>query len=237
MTVVFARPSRVALLAVVTSIASASVRAAPPFLDLEVELDPGTRHLKVSALVVPESRDFRFALHESLQVTAASADGKMLRIVSTGRAGAVGGWQVQVPADSAGLRLEYGGTLPVLDRNLDDRGVLRRLPPMASNEGSFLPAGGAWYPQPAALIHLPCEIVGARRSTRAGARPARVRGSAHRGFGTLSCPLRILAARRGHRPHGRALGRSREDDDARERRAGAAAHLFLPRPRCDGGAG
>jgi hypothetical protein len=152
MTVVFARPSLVALLAVVASIASTPVRAAPPFLDLEVELDPGTRHLKVSALVVPESRDFRFGLHESLQVTAASADGKMLRIVSTGRAGTVGGWQVQVPADSAGLRLEYGGTLPVLDRNLDDRGVLRRLPPMASNEGSFLPAGGAWYPPPAALF-------------------------------------------------------------------------------------
>ena len=81
MTVVFARSSLVALLAVVASIASTPVRAMPPFLDLEVELDPGTRHLKVSAFVVPESRDFRFGLYESLQVTAASADGKMLRIV------------------------------------------------------------------------------------------------------------------------------------------------------------
>jgi hypothetical protein len=152
MTVGPARRSTAALLAVVACIASGSVWSAAPFLDLDVDLDPGTRRLKVVALVVPESPAFRFELHESLQVTAASADGKALPVVATGRAGAVRGWQVHVPPGSGELRLEYGGTLPVLDRNLDDRGVLRRLPPMASGEGSFLPAGGAWYPQPAPLF-------------------------------------------------------------------------------------
>lgn len=125
-------------------------RAASPPLQLHVDLDPGTRRLKVLAFVMPAPRDFRFELHESLDVTAASADGKALRVVAAGRDGPVRAWRVAVPADARGLRLEYGGTLPALDRNLDHRGVLGGLPPMASHEGSFLPAGGAWYPRPAA---------------------------------------------------------------------------------------
>ena len=102
---------------------------------------------------MPAARDFRFELHESLQVTAASADGKVLRVVAAGRDGprAAAG-RCRCRRAQAALRLEYGGTLPALDRNLDDRGVLRGLPPMASSEGSFLPAAGAWYPQPAPLF-------------------------------------------------------------------------------------
>ena len=102
---------------------------------------------------MPAARDFRFELHESLQVTAASSDGKTVarRCGGTRRADRSPG-SVQMPAGAGRLRLEYGGTLPALDRSLDDRGVLRGLPPMASSEGSFLPATGAWYPQPAPLF-------------------------------------------------------------------------------------
>jgi len=133
-------------------IASGPARAAPPSLELDVELDPGTRHFEATALVATGARDFRFELHESLQVTAASADGKGVRVVPAGRDGPIVAWHVQMPVGAARLRLDYGGTLPALDRSLDDRGVLRGLPPMASSEGSFLPATGAWYPQPARLF-------------------------------------------------------------------------------------
>ena len=147
--------ARAALLALVTAIAIQAQQptlAAAPSLDLQIELDPGTRHFKALARVVPASRDFRFDLYESLDVTAASADGKPLPVVSTGHEGPLRGWRVALPSNADTLRLEYGGRLPALDRHLDQRDVLRSLPPMASQEGSFLPAGGAWYPQPAALF-------------------------------------------------------------------------------------
>ncbi|QDZ30399.1 M1 family peptidase [Noviherbaspirillum sp. UKPF54] len=130
----------------------AAARAAAPALQLQVELDPGTRRFDALAELVPASADFRFALHESLQVTAAAVGGKKLELHPTGRNGALRGWRVQLPPGGGLLQLKYGGILPPLDRSLDHRGVLRSLPPMASREGSFLPAGGAWYPQPATLF-------------------------------------------------------------------------------------
>lgn len=145
-------PALLALLALCALLVGHTADAATPSLELQVELDPGTRRLQARAVVMPDSRDFRFALHEALEVSAASADGKPLRVVPAGREGAVRGWRVALPSGTDQLQLEYGGTLPALDSKLDHRGVLRSLPPMASNEGSFLPAGGAWYPQPALLF-------------------------------------------------------------------------------------
>ncbi len=145
-------PALLAIASFLAIIVPGTVRAATPSLELDVELDPGTRRFQAVALVVPASRDFRFELHESLKVTAASIDGTPLRVDQAGRDGPVLGWHVQLPVGAGSLRLEYGGTLPALDRSLDDRGVLRSLPPMASSEGSFLPSSGAWYPQPASLF-------------------------------------------------------------------------------------
>ena len=122
--------------------------AALPSLDLQVDLDPGTRRFEAVATVTPGQRDFRFELHESLVVSAASADGKTLVFTTSGHHGAVRSWRVLLPARVDHVRLAYGGTLPALDHNLDHRSVLGGLSPMASNEGSFLPAGAAWYPQP-----------------------------------------------------------------------------------------
>ncbi len=129
----------------------ATLAAAPP-LDLQIDLEPATRRFEAVAVVIPAERDFRFELHESLTVSAASSGGKQLHVVASGRHGAVRGWRVRLPAHADRLRLAYGGTLPALDRNLDHRGVLGGLPPMASTQGSFLPAGAAWYPRPGPLF-------------------------------------------------------------------------------------
>ncbi|HJW27228.1 MAG TPA: M1 family aminopeptidase [Rhodocyclaceae bacterium] len=130
----------------------ASAFAASPALDLEVELDPASRHFQARALVTTAAREFVFPLHESLQITAAEADGKPLRVLPAGRDGSLRGWRVILPPGASTFRLDYGGTLPALDPNIDHRGVLQGLPPMASSGGSFLPSGSAWYPQPAALF-------------------------------------------------------------------------------------
>lgn len=140
------------LLAFVCIIAQRPAAAASFPLELQVDLDPETRHFKATATVVPATRDFRFILHGSLEITAASAEGKALRVVSTGRDGAQRGWRIELPAEAKRLQLEYAGTLPVMDRSLTHRDVLHSLPPMASAEGSFLPSGSGWYPQPAPMF-------------------------------------------------------------------------------------
>lgn len=97
--------------------------AAEPDLSLDVRLDPAMRALTATAeLAAPPG--FRFTPHPSLAVRRTT----------------------KLP--SGKLRIEYGGVLPPLDRQIDFRGVLQALPPMASPEGSFLPALSGWYPQP-----------------------------------------------------------------------------------------
>ncbi|HJV92389.1 MAG TPA: M1 family peptidase, partial [Azonexus sp.] len=141
-----------AALAALVACAVPALAASPPLepqVELQVELDPATRRFEAVAVVTPAERDFRFELHESLAVRMASAGGKKLPVIAGGRQGALRSWRVVLPAHTDRLRLAYGGTLPALERNLDHRGVLGALPPMASREGSFLPAGTAWYPRPA----------------------------------------------------------------------------------------
>ncbi|SIR08665.1 hypothetical protein SAMN05421829_109202 [Aromatoleum tolulyticum] len=129
-----------------------AARAEAPTLELAVELDPATRRLAVRADLSPASRDFRFELHEALEVTAATADGKPVAVRPAERRGFIRTWQVALPPAAERLHLEYAGTLPALDRTLDHRDVVQGLSPVASAEGSFLPSGGGWYPRPAALF-------------------------------------------------------------------------------------
>lgn len=166
--------SMLAALARVLLVASAVVavpaHAAPlPSIEIEVELDPATRRFSAVAEVRPETTDFRFELHESLTITAASFDRRQLRVMPVGRDGALRHWRVRLPA-AGPLRLSYGGILPALDRALDHRDVLRRLMPMSASEGSFLPSGGAWYPQPGALFtyHLSLSVPASQRALVAG---------------------------------------------------------------------
>ncbi|RZI43377.1 M1 family peptidase [Herbaspirillum sp. HC18] len=139
-------------LAVFIVLNSAFALARSPSLDLQVELDTETRNMRARADVVPASPDFRFALHDSLSVTSATAGGKNVKVVQAGHDGDIREWRVTLPPGVDLLHLEYAGRLPALDRGLDHRRVLRAMPPMASGEGSFLPAGAAWYPQPAPLF-------------------------------------------------------------------------------------
>ena len=152
MTVRCSPQTLLAFVAALVATVSGTAAAVAPSVDLDIELDPATRRLQAVALVVPSTLDFRFDLHESLTVTGASAAGKRLRVVAAGREGPLVSWRVRLPTGALRVRLEYGGTLPALDRSLDFRGVLHGFPPMASAEGSVLPASSAWYPQPAPLF-------------------------------------------------------------------------------------
>jgi len=158
------------LLLLAAQAATAVGVAATAHVELDVALEPGSRRLGVLAVVTPDQANFRFALHESLQITAASANGRPVKITAAGREGDLRGWRAVLPAGSTALRIEYQGTLPELDPRLDHRKVLRRLPPMAAVEGSFLPSGGAWYPQPAKLFsyRVKLTVPGDQRALVAG---------------------------------------------------------------------
>lgn len=118
-------------------------------LEIELSLDPHTRQMEARAAVRPPAGEFVFVLHESLTVAAATIDGKPASLGASAPQQGLRAWRTMVPA-GATLQLEYGGQLPALAARLDHRQVLRRLPPMASRAGSYLPAGSGWYPAPAA---------------------------------------------------------------------------------------
>jgi aminopeptidase N len=107
---------------------SLACAAAEPDLALDLRLDPASREFSAIAELAKAPRDFRFVPHASLSVRTAT----------------------RLP--SGGLRIEYGGTLRPLDRTIDFRGVLQKLPPMASSEGTYLGSASGWYPQPAGLF-------------------------------------------------------------------------------------
>ena len=143
--------------AIVLLLAAGLARAAPG-LELDVRLDPPTGQLQVTARLPAEGREIGFLLHESLRVTAATVGGRAVAFAREAGPPGYGGWRVGPARAGETLTVRYQGRLPPLDRQLDHRGVLRRLPPMSSPEGSFLASGSAWYPQPPGLFAYRVEL-------------------------------------------------------------------------------
>ena len=133
---------------------SAACLAAPArlaHLDLDVVLDPELREFRATAQLVAPAES-RFLLHHTLTIVSASADGAAIRATRMPHTGDLREWRIDA-RPGATLRIEYGGTLPPLDRSLDHRRVLGAMPPMTAREGSFLHAGSGWYPRPGALFN------------------------------------------------------------------------------------
>ena len=90
------RPGRLLVAAFAWALACSAYAVDWP-IALNVALDPSSRSLQVEAVVQPAERDFRFVLHDSLQIAAATVDGKAVRVESTGRQGALRGWRIRLP--------------------------------------------------------------------------------------------------------------------------------------------
>ncbi|MBL8407952.1 MAG: M1 family peptidase [Candidatus Accumulibacter sp.] len=150
---------------------AAGVGAAPA-LDLTVTLDPDQRRLEVIAKLPVSGRSFEFELHESLTVSEAVVAGRRIRPAdaATPRDG-TRLWRLALPAGAKQLRITYAGTLPATEVHRDYRQVLSGLPPMAAADGSFLPAGSGWYPQPQAALfayRVRLSVPGEQRALVAG---------------------------------------------------------------------
>jgi aminopeptidase N len=135
------------LVAVLGLTLACATRAAQ--LNLEVQLDPESRRFDALA-ELPSEGELVFALHESLAVRKATADGEPVTVTASGK-GPTREWRVKARR-GAMLQIEYGGTLPALDARIDHRGVLKQLVPMTSSAGTFLPGSSGWYPQPSGLF-------------------------------------------------------------------------------------
>jgi len=115
-----------------------------PHLELDIDLDPAIRQLTATAVLTVHSDTLELALAPGLSMTRLHVDGRP-RVLPT----AIDG-RVDLKLGGPGphhIQLNYGGQLAPLP-DLDHRGVLARLPPMADVRGSYLPAGSGWYPDP-----------------------------------------------------------------------------------------
>jgi hypothetical protein len=136
-------------------------------LNLEVQLDPESRRFDALA-ELPSEGELVFALHESLAVRQAIADGEPVSASTAGK-GPTREWRIKARR-GATLQIEYGGTLPVLDTRIDHRGVLKQLVPMTSSAGTFLSGASGWYPRPSGLFSytVTLSLPGSQRGLVAG---------------------------------------------------------------------
>jgi aminopeptidase N len=115
-----------------------------PNLELSVHLDPASRSLTAHAVLTLEDSSVDFRLIPSLRVENLFVDGRRQPLQMQA------GQPIHLDLGSSRLhtiRLAYEGTVSPL-ADLDQRAVLAHLPPMADVQGSFLPAGSGWYPDP-----------------------------------------------------------------------------------------
>lgn len=138
-------------------------------LVLDVKLDPSTRRFDAIAEMAVID-DVTFTLHGSLSVRNATIGGRPVKLIARvpfDKESFV--WRVTAPKGTK-VRIEYGGTLPPLDRARDHRGVLGGMPPMTSPEGSFLASGSGWYPHPRGLFtySLTLSVPGEQRALVGG---------------------------------------------------------------------
>jgi len=120
--------------------------APPPHLELDIRLDPTARQLAAEAILTTRADTLDFTLEPALSLTRLAIDGRPQALpLADGEAGR---YRLSLvgPAPHH-LQLAYQGRLAPLP-DMDHKEVLGHLPPMAAVNGSYLPAGSGWYPDP-----------------------------------------------------------------------------------------
>lgn len=117
--------------------------------DLKVSLDPATRELRVDDHIdFTGNGSARFQLADNLTLEQFALDHQPLPAARAAVAEERRSWTVPLAKQQRHhLHLRYHGTLAPLAATLNERDVLHTLPAMADNNGSYLSASGAWYPQ------------------------------------------------------------------------------------------
>ena len=122
------------------------VAAAMPRLELDLRLDPVARRLEAAAVLGDTRGLAAVTLSREAEIIALAADGKP-QAIPVDRSTDV----LRLPRGTRELRVRYRLVLAATG-NPDHRQVLAVRRPAASAEGSFLPAGSGWYPDPGVLF-------------------------------------------------------------------------------------
>ncbi len=118
--------------------------------DLTVILDPATREFRAEDSITVTGKGkltFALGLEFALKNLSLNNRGVTAELNPSPQEGL--SWRSVELGDQVSthlLKLAYQGKLASLDASLDHRQVLERLPAMAGNTGSYLPAASAWYP-------------------------------------------------------------------------------------------
>lgn len=132
---------------------SFSSLATVPELDLSVKINPYTNELSAKALIKLEaSEKYVFELAPGLELDSTEADEVAVITRNIGSANQPR-FELALPKQVSAhkLRIHYHGRLLKLNPE-EHRDTFAPLPPMASKEGSYLPAGSGWYPEPGAFF-------------------------------------------------------------------------------------
>ena len=142
------RGSALRWLGAATVLTATSLSAGAATVDLDVALDPVARMLAGTAtLRFSEAEPPVFALASDAVVERATAGGRPVQLERTSQNGRAV-FRVPAPVRSRDLTIGYRLKLGPLDAGRDHRDVLGGLPAMADVQGSFLPGGSGWYPEP-----------------------------------------------------------------------------------------
>ncbi len=141
-------PGPLVALALLLGALPASAAAQPAIHhELSISLEPGSGELVGEDTVsLSGLGSAEVSLGPACTATQVLLDGAPLTSAPS-RDGEISHWRIDLgpSPDPHRLLIRYRGTIGAL-RNLDDRGVLGGLPPIASPRGSFLAAGTGWYP-------------------------------------------------------------------------------------------
>ncbi len=141
------RAGALALLALACSawVFAARERDVPRY-ELTIRLDPNARRIEGEAILDLPADAKSIVLSRRFNIEAVALEGRAHAAKPT-ETGAL--QAIALPAGGGPRRMtvRWSGELAPLDATLDHRQVLGRMAPYASAEGSFLPAGAAWYPQ------------------------------------------------------------------------------------------
>src|SRR5581483_1655780 len=138
-------------LAVIGALLCADAAAAVPQLDLSVTMNPLKLEFSAQAdLSLEAAEKFDFSLAPGFEIDRIEVDGNSVPVRRLDSAPSPR-YEITLSGRLAmhTLRVAYHGRLVPLElAALNRRDAQQALPPLASKDGSFLPAGSGWYPDP-----------------------------------------------------------------------------------------
>lgn len=133
------------------STAACFAAPAPVAYDITVRIDPATRELSgTSAIVIGPAQPVELVLARRFEAERITVDGK--KAATSHVAGGLSVWQLGAAKTSRKIEVHWHGVLEPLDASLEHRQTLSAATPVAGEQGTFLPAGAAWYPQVRGLM-------------------------------------------------------------------------------------